>query len=120
MKIYDVLAKRQLKKQSFESSFRQCAGEYFTFRRLKPFSVVFKQKLIYWLNWIVGLDVESSTDYRCGGRYVVIVSFTLWLWRETNVLSQGLSVMAYEAVTISGNIIRSNCMSSGTDRLSVW
>ena len=62
MKIYDVLAKRQLKKQSFESSIRQRAGEYFTFRRLKPFSIVFEQKLIYWLNWIIGLDVECSTD----------------------------------------------------------
>ena len=56
---------------------------------------MFKQKLIYWLNWIVGLDVESSTDYRCGGRYVIVM-FTLWLCGEKNVLSQQLSVMAYE------------------------
>ena len=38
--------------------------------------------------------------------------------RERNVLSQGLSVVAYEAVTISGNLMRSYYMNTGTDRLN--
>ena len=83
---------------------------------MKPFSgakccaaFMFKQKLIYWLNWIVGLDVESSTDCRYGGRYVIEI-FTLWSCRDGNLLSQDLSNMAYEAVTVRENPMSSNYM----------
>ena len=83
---------------------------------MKPFSgtkccvaFMFKQKLIYWLNWIVGLDVENSTDCRYGGRYAAVI-FTLWSCRDGNLLSQDLSNMAYEAVTVSENPMSSNYM----------